>query len=252
MTISDTMPNRLFVTGTDTDVGKSVLSLLMVHCCLEAGLHPVYLKPLQTGCVSPRDAVCDARFVFDHIAKWSAADPADAVVYCFPAAKAPYFAARDQGATIDPKRLIEAVAQKADQGHPLIIEGAGGLLVPVTETLSTVDLLPRLEAVPVLAARAGLGTINHTLLSLELLRQRGITPAGVILLDGATVPTPADMVAENKAAIEGASGVPVAGVVHHIADFHCLETVDLAPVRRLLGLEVSAKEDFPKGKRSVP
>jgi dethiobiotin synthetase len=84
-------------------------------------------------------------------------------------------------------------------------------------------------------ARAGLGTINHTLLSLETLANRGLRPGGVLLLEAGPSPTPPDLVAENIEAIEGGAGVEVAGVVHHIADFRRLETVDLGPVRRLLG-----------------
>jgi dethiobiotin synthetase len=226
----------LFVTGTDTGAGKSVLCLLMVRCCLDAGLAPAYLKPVQSGCVSPSDRGSDSRFIHDHIAEWKAVDPGDAVVYCFPAPKAPLFAARGAGTAINAERLVAEIDRRAGGRRPVIIEGAGGLLVHLTDRWLTVDLIQRLGAAPVLAARAGLGTINHTLLSLELLANRGLQPAGVILLDTGQAPLASDLVAENIAAIEGASGVCVAGVVEYIDDFQRLEAADLSAIRRVLGL----------------
>lgn len=227
----------LFVTGTDTGVGKSVLCLLMVRCCLDAGLAPAYLKPVQSGCVSPSDRGSDSRFIHDNIAEWKTSDPGDAVVYCFPAPKAPLFAARDAGTAIDADRLVAEIHRRVGGRRPVIIEGAGGLLVPLTDRLFTVDLIQRLGGAPVLATRAGLGAINHTLLSLEVLANRGLQPAGVILLATGQAPLPSDLVAENIEAIERASGVCVAGVVEYIDDFHRLEVVDLDPIRRLLGLK---------------
>jgi dethiobiotin synthetase len=227
----------LFVTGTDTGVGKSVLCLLMVRCCLDAGLAPAYLKPVQSGCVSPMDRGSDSRFIHDHIAEWKAKAPGDSVVYCFPAPKAPLFAARDAGTAIEAERLVAEIRRRAGGRRPVIIEGAGGLLVPLTDRLRTIDLIQRLGAAPVLAARVGLGTINHTLLSLEALANRGLRPAGVILLDAGQAPCPSDLVAENIEAIERASGADVGGVVQYIDDFQRLEAVDLGPVRRLLGLK---------------
>jgi dethiobiotin synthetase len=110
--------------------------------------------------------------------------------------------------------------------------------------LLMVDLIQKLEALPVLAARAGLGAINHTLLSLEILSNRGLQPAGILLLEERPASAPPDLVAENIEAIETFSGIEVVGVVKHIADFQRLEAVDLEPVRCLLGLQGGTRSPF--------
>ena len=88
---------RYFVLGTDTGVGKTVLSLLLMRFCYQRGDRPFYIKPLQTGCRSPYDTDSDARFVYEHVEALKGKDPAESVIYCFKNPKAPYFAARDEG-----------------------------------------------------------------------------------------------------------------------------------------------------------
>jgi len=99
----------------------------------------------------------------------------------------------------------------------LIIEAAGGLLVPVTDKTLMVDMIPETGAKVVLAARAGLGTINHTLLSVEALRTRKIEPLGIVFIDQAGTPT--EMITENMEAVKKFSGINVAGVIGKIQNF---------------------------------
>ena len=210
---------RLFVTGTDTGVGKTVLSLFLMHHFHAIGLNPFYIKPIQTGCRDPHDTDSDSRFIYEHIPALKGKDPAESVVYCFTNPKAPHFAARDDGKEVDPAVIKDFVEKKGASHSPLIIEGAGGLFVPVREGILVIDLIPLLGAKPILAARAGLGTINHTLLSLEALRVRGIEPAGVVLLDASETGVSPDMLKENIEAIESVSRVAVSGVIGKVTDF---------------------------------
>ena len=210
---------KICVVGTGTDVGKSVLSLLLMQYFTKRGMNPFYLKPFQTGCESPDDPVCDARFIYDHLPAFREKDPADSIVHCFREPKAPWFAARNEGKTADLETAIRAIDEKAATSSPLIIEGAGGILVPINDRETMVDLLVRSGGTPVVAAAAGLGTINHTLLTLEVLRSRGIKPAGVILMNGMGEAVPEAMIAENSEAIEAGSGIPVCGVIGRIKDF---------------------------------
>jgi len=210
---------RLFVTGTDTGVGKTVLSLALMHYFHEIGLDPFYIKPIQTGCRDPYATDSDSRFIYEHVSALTGKDPAESVAYCFTNPKAPYFAARDEGKEIDPKIIKEFVDRRDASHSPIVLEGAGGLFVPVCEGVLMIDLITFLGAKPILAARAGLGTINHTLLSLEALHARGIEPAGVVLMDASETRVSADMVSENIEAIERVSGVGVAGVIGRITDF---------------------------------
>ncbi|MCX5831331.1 MAG: dethiobiotin synthase [Deltaproteobacteria bacterium] len=208
----------IYIVGTDTGVGKTVLSLLLMQFFEARSYRPFYLKPLQTGCQDAYDQDSDAAFVYRHVTSLINQDPADSVIYCFRNPKAPFFAARDEGQEIDLRRIDEIVAGKRHRHNPLILEAAGGLLVPVTEETLMVDIIKTSGARVLLAARAGLGTINHTLLSVEALRARDVEPAGIVFLDA--VGTREDMIAENMEAVQRYSGIAVAGVIGKVHDFN--------------------------------
>jgi dethiobiotin synthetase len=207
----------IYVVGTDTGVGKTVLSLLLVQFFQDRGYRPFYLKPLQTGCRDAYDQDSDAAFVYRHVPALANQDPADSIGYCFRNPKAPFFAARDEDRSIDLRSLEEMVTRKRLLYNPLVLEAAGGLLVPVKEETLMVDTIKTTGARALLAARAGLGTINHTLLSVEALRARGLEPAGIVFLDN--LATPAEMIAENREAVQKHSGIAVAGVIGKVYDF---------------------------------
>jgi len=208
--------NSIYVAGTDTGVGKTILSLLLMQFFLKGGQEPFYLKPMQTGCENPCDRNSDAAFIYRHVESLRDKDPAESVIYCFRNPKAPYFAARDEGRVIDLKLLKGVVEEKSRLGSPLIMEMAGGVLVPVAEEALAVDTIAA-DAKVLIAARAGLGTINHTLLSIDALIRRGIRPAGIVFLDPEG--TPQGLVSENREAVKRYSGIEVAGVIGRIADF---------------------------------
>lgn len=159
----------LFVTGTDTGIGKTVVSAL-----LTLGLEADYWKPVQSGTTPSTDTadvrawtgLPDNRFLPE---RWKLELPAS-----------PHLSAAVEGVRID-----LADFEISDRSHPwqrpLIVEGAGGLLVPLNEQALMIDLMARLRLPVVLVSRTALGTINHTLLSLEALRARHIPVAGVIL-----------------------------------------------------------------------
>lgn len=212
---------RFFVAGTDTGVGKTVLSLLMMQFFYARGDNPFYVKPFQTGCMDPYDTDSDAKFIYQNVEALRGKDPADSVGYCFRNPKAPYFAARDEGkeADIDATEIQAFADRKSQFFNPVILEGAGGLFVPVDENLLMIDLIKLIGARPIIAARAGLGTINHTLLTLEALKGRGVEPFGIVLIDSGETSTPKEMIDENIEAIEKVSGIEVAGVIGRIKDF---------------------------------
>lgn len=213
--------NRYFVVGTDTGVGKTILSLLMMQFFYEKGDNPFYVKPFQTGCIDPYDRDSDAKFIYQNVAPLKGNDPADSVIYCFRTPKAPYFSARDEGkqTDIDARGVQDFLDSKALSFDPLILEGAGGLFVPVDERILMIDLIELTGSTPVVAARTGLGTINHTLLTLEALKSRGMEPIGVVFIDSVEPPTSQAMIDENMQAVENVSGIKVAGVINWIDDF---------------------------------
>jgi malonyl-ACP O-methyltransferase BioC/dethiobiotin synthase len=203
----------VFVTGTDTGVGKTVVS-----ACLAQAWGARYWKPLQTGLRDESgDTVTVARL---------AGLPPNRIVapaYELQAPLSPDDAARLEGVPIDPDAILPPPASAV----PLVVEGAGGLLVPIGRNRAgdqemMVDLIRRLALPVVLVARGTLGTINHTLLSLEALRARGILVAGVVLNGACTV--------NNREAILRL------GRVRIIAELPALETLDQDAITRLASL----------------
>ena len=157
------MTRRIIVTGTDTDVGKTVFA-----AALTAAIDGCYWKPVQAGLDQGGDsAVVAALAGLDRARVFPEA-------YRLPTPCSPHRAAEIGGVTIDPARLTPP---KSD--HPLIIEGAGGALVPLTRTLLYADLFVLWSAPVVIVARTALGTINHSLLTVEALRARNIPVLGI-------------------------------------------------------------------------
>lgn len=153
---------RFIVTGTDTGIGKTVFA-----AALAGALGAAYWKPVQAG--FDEDGMGDSELV-TRLAGVAALPEA----YRLTTPCSPHQAARIDGVTIDPARLA-----LPDVNGPLVIEGAGGVLVPLADDLLYADVFARWGLPVVLVARTALGTINHSLLSLEALRARGIAVHGV-------------------------------------------------------------------------
>lgn len=224
----------LFISGTDTGVGKSVVALLIMQFLFAKGRRPFYLKLFQTGCDHPGDARGDARFIYDHTKALMGRDPGASVIFCHQLPRAPYYAAQRAGDRIDLARVQKRVAEQRRAFSPLVVEGAGGLLVPVTEEKMVVDMIKALDCRLLLVARAGLGTINHTLLSLEAARQRGIEPLGIVLVDADFPPAEQDLVEENIDAIQRFGGI-AAGVIGRLDDFRRPPDSVYGVIERILG-----------------
>jgi dethiobiotin synthetase len=176
---------RLVVCGTDTDVGKTVVSALVVQ-----GLGATYWKPVQSGLEGGGDTGRVQRLLD------LPAERIQPEAYRLAAPMSPHWAAERQGVTIDPERL----ALPAIEG-PLVVETAGGLLVPLRRDWLQIDQIARWGLPVLLVARSGLGTLNHTLLSLEALARRRIPVLGLVL----NGPSHAD----NPRTLAQLGGVPV-------------------------------------------
>lgn len=167
-----------FVTGTDTDVGKTLVSAWLV-----GRLGAYYWKPVQAGNHPETDS---------DIVRRLTGVPLERILreaYVLPEPIAPHEAAQRAGITIDMARLVLPFCD-----GPLVVEGAGGLLVPLNDEAYVIDLATELHLPIILVARSTLGTINHTLLSIEAIRRRGLPLAGVVV-NGPETP-------HNRAAIE--------------------------------------------------
>ena len=173
------MNRAIVVTGTDTDVGKTVFA-----AALAGALDGHYWKPVQAGLDDGSDSAS--------VAALSGLTAAHVLpeAYRLTTPCSPHRAAEIDGVTIDPDRLIPPQVE-----GPLVIEGAGGVLVPVTRDLLYADLFARWRLPVVLVARTALGTINHSLLSIEALRSRGIAILGVAFVGDAVPDSEATIVA---------------------------------------------------------
>lgn len=211
--------NKIFITGTDTGVGKTVLSWLLMKHLFEKGHSPYYVKPFQTGCIDPYDTDSDALFIYKNIDELKNMDPAKSVVNCYMTPKAPYFAARDEHKIVTTTGVEEFVSKKENDFSHLVLEGAGGPLVPINDKVLVIDFMKGLGVSTIVAARTGLGTINHTLQTIEIMKNRGIDVLGIVMIESSSSKTSPDMIEENIEAIEMFSGVNVLGVVKHISDF---------------------------------
>jgi dethiobiotin synthetase len=224
----------IMVVGTDTGVGKSVVSLLLMQLLFAKGYSPFYLKPFQTGCRSVFDTDSDSLFVHSHTKALKKQDPGQSVLYCHPNPKAPYFAACDANQPIDLAKVYRSIERLRQRHNPLVLEAAGGLLVPVLDETLLIDLIKPFACRPLLVARAGLGTINHTLLSIEALRSRQTMPMGIIFVEASASPTDPDLVAENLSAVERFAGCRVSGVIPRLSDFDLPPSAAYRPLETIL------------------
>jgi dethiobiotin synthetase len=221
----------LFVTGTDTEVGKSVVAAALIAALAARGVPVGAFKPVVTGLDDPPEggkphaASTDIRAELpnsdkpaDHelLAACAGMTPAEVAPYRFGPAVSPHLAAELAGVSIDPTMLVDT-ARANGEGRVLIAEGVGGLLVPLTLGGTLVlDLVVDLGLPLVVVARPGLGTINHTLLTLRVARAAGIEVRGVVMTPWPQQPTP--MESSNLATVEAFGDVRVSGLPR-LADF---------------------------------
>ena len=198
----------LFVTGTDTGVGKTVVAGAIADWFRRRGIRVAVLKPIATGCVRRREGLVseDAEFLA-HCA--AARFPLDLVCpqrYLEPLA--PAVAAERSGTPVDWAAVQRSIDLMARDSDVMVIEGVGGVRVPMDERHTMLDVARWLGVPAVVVARPGLGTINHTLLTVDALRGAGVKVAGVVInrypADGAGVAEET-----NGRAIEKWGRVPV-------------------------------------------
>jgi dethiobiotin synthetase len=194
-----------FVTGTDTDVGKTVVSAWLV-----GRLGASYWKPVQAGNHPETDS--------DVVRRLTGAAPERILpeAYVLPEPIAPHEAARRAGTSIEMAKLVPPPHEGL-----LIAEGAGGLLVPLNDQAYVVDLAEELHLPIILVARSTLGTINHTLLSIEAITRRGLPLAGVVV-NGPETP-------HNRAAIERYGKAEIIAEIPWIDQLTPAKLMDIEP-----------------------
>jgi dethiobiotin synthetase len=199
-----------FVTGTDTGVGKSLVSAALLHLLVDGGLGAVGMKPVAAGSV-----VLDGRLVNDDVEQLAAAGnlslpAALRAPYILQAAAAPHIAAARDGVTISLEHLLDCYYQLAASAETVVVEGVGGFCVPLSDEADTADLAQQLGLPVVLVVGMRLGCLSHALLTAEAIRSRGLVLAGWVanLID-----PDMEYLTDNIAALAARLGAPLLGVL---------------------------------------
>jgi dethiobiotin synthetase len=173
----------LFVTATDTGVGKSVLSAALLAAMARAGERVRAYKPVVTGLEDPEEIAARGAWPPDHelLARVADMQPEQVSPLRYGPAVAPHLAAELAGERIDPDDLLAGAHAAVGDDATLLVEGVGGLLTPLAHAYTVCDLALALELPVVIAARPGLGTINHTLLTLACARAAGLQVLSVVI-----------------------------------------------------------------------
>jgi dethiobiotin synthetase len=199
----------VFVTGTDTEVGKTVLASAIVAAAVAKGMQVAAFKPVVTGLDEP---VVD--WPRDHELLASVANagqsPDDVAPHRFGPAVSPHLADADREVAAD--ALVAKARAQAERADALVVEGVGGLLVPLTNDYLVRDFAGELSLPVVIAARPGLGTISHSLLTIEAARAVALRIQAVVLTPWPDEPE--DIHRSNKETIERFGEVPVIGLPH--------------------------------------
>jgi len=199
----------LFITGTDTHVGKTFVSAIIARQLRHEGHDVGAYKPVASGCVREGGILISE----DALALWEAAGrPGDLNRVCpqrFAAALAPQLAAKAEGRDVDKTLLRQGIEYWRERSDVMVVEGVGGLLSPLTEgPFYVADLAAEFGYPLVIVARNALGTINHTLLTVGIAKARGLKVAGIVLNQPSADPDDVS-VASNRAELAARAGVPV-------------------------------------------
>ena len=209
------MTKKFFITGTDTDIGKTTVTAGIASLGIENGLATAVVKPVQTGTAAYNSDICEIRRLVPGIMDI----PADMATPCsFALPASPHLAAAQEREEIDIKTLTDAVSAVELNYSPdlLLIEGAGGILVPLTEDTTFLNLMKLLKIPVIIVASVKLGTINHTLMTVKVLKYAGIEIAGIVFN---RMPAESGLVEnDNIQIIEKISGVPVLAVIKEIKE----------------------------------
>jgi len=215
-------PAGIFVTGTDTGIGKTVVSAVLVSILRADGTDAVPMKPVQTGCEirDGRMTAPDLEFAVRPIDPALSPDEMDMMCpYRFEAPCSPHLAAAREERAVSVECILGCFHDLAERHDFVVVEGAGGVLVPLNEQEMMVDLMAGLHLPVLLVARPGLGTLNHTLLSLRELSRAGLDVLGVVFNETSAA-GPGYIESDNAATIERLGGVPVLGRLPRVEDVH--------------------------------
>jgi len=218
------MNKGLFITGTDTGVGKTVIAGAIIALLRSRGLNIGAMKPIETGCIPMGKSLqpSDGSFLKD-MAQMD--EPISQVTpICYESPLAPMVAAEIEDRELDLQKIRNNFTRLSERYEAMIVEGIGGLLVPIRRDYFVLDLIKELELPIIVVARPSLGTINHTLLTINYAIREGLSVAGIVINFNRS---PDGSIAEgtNPHVIQQMTEIPVIGLFPYLRDLEreCLE-----------------------------
>jgi len=209
------MKHAYFVIGTDTNVGKTYIASALIQHFVKAGFKTIGMKPIASGCELAQHGQWQNQLVNEDVSALAKAGNVEAPLdlinpYRFAPAIAPHIAAAQAGVNIDVRVIAQAYTALAQKADVVIVEGAGGFLVPLNATETLADLAVTLNLPMILVVGMRLGCINHALLTVEAIKARGLKLAGWVANQ---VDADMPMFAENLASLQKRIAAPCLSVV---------------------------------------
>lgn len=202
------LPRGIFITGTDTDVGKTVATAALACCMEKSGKNVTVIKPFQTG--TGEDGLLDIEFIYKALGHDFELEDVCPVRLSNPLS--PYSAAEIENTEINISSVLSSLKEKLlDSSGTVLFEGAGGLLVPITKSYFMSDFAKDMGLSLIIVSRPGLGTLNHTLLTIEHAKQKGLQILGIIICNYPPTPGLAELLNINT--ILQLTDVEVIGVI---------------------------------------
>jgi dethiobiotin synthetase len=220
-----------FITGTDTGVGKTIITAALIKVISRLGLTTGGMKPVESGCMQRGDVLVPSDGMFIKTIAHMEENIGHITPCRFKSPLAPLPASEIEGITVDIVKIKKAFADLSRKYDAVIIEGIGGLLVPITRDYSVIDMAKDFNLPLIVVSKPSLGTINHTMLTVNYALKEGLRVAGIIINYNQP---PENTLAEatNPEVIKRISPVPVIGIFPHLKDMESA-TIEIAAVKNL-------------------
>jgi len=220
-----------FITGTDTGVGKTIITAALIKVISRLGLTTGGMKPVESGCMQRGDVLVPSDGMFIKTIAHMEENIGHITPCRFKSPLAPLPASEIEGITVDIVKIKKAFADLSRKYDAVIIEGIGGLLVPITRDYSVIDMAKDFNLPLIVVSKPSLGTINHTMLTVNYALKEGLRVAGIIINYNQP---PENTLAEatNPEVIKRISPVPVIGIFPHLKDMESA-TIEIAAVKTL-------------------
>ncbi|WP_167555429.1 dethiobiotin synthase [Gottfriedia acidiceleris] len=211
------MGKGYFVTGIDTDIGKTYVTAQMVNCLQKKGIDAIPYKPVQSGVVNVNNRVIGEDVAF-YKEKLELTEEHDYYsTYTFKTPVSPHLASKLEDVFINEQVILEKYKQLENKHDVVFVEGAGGVAVPLKENFGTIDLIKLLNLPVILVTTLKLGTINHTVLTTEYLKSHHINLKGLLINKVPSVMS--EMEKDNLVMLEKLTGHDILGVIPEQMDF---------------------------------